>query len=372
MAKSFLAIGLMSGTSMDGIDVALIETDGLRHVKPLCGTTMAYTDSERQVLKQALVDGAHLSRADERPGSLAEAEMLSTDLHVRAIEMLLTQEHLDRSAVDVVGYHGQTVWHDPARALTVQLGLGQTMADQLAMTVVDDFRSNDMAHGGQGAPLAPVYHRALARASSVPFPVGFLNIGGVSNLTLVEENGRVSAFDTGPGNALIDDFIFRRLGKDYDEDGALAAQGRRFDNLVEDWLTDPYFTETGPKSLDRNAFATPGLDNLQTVDGVATLTAFTVGSIAQALERCNPEPLSVIVSGGGAHNHTMTRWLEGQSGISVRRASDFGFNDDLMEAEAFAYMAVRRLLMLPISFPGTTGAPFDLIGGMIRQPGGRS
>lgn len=369
MEKCFLALGLMSGTSMDGIDVALIETNGLDKVRPLCGATLHYQDEERALLKAALYDGADLHHSADRPGCLREAEIVSTDLHIKAIEFLLAREHLDQSAIDVVGYHGQTVWHAPDRAVTVQLGLGQLMSDRCGMVVVDDFRSNDVAHGGQGAPLAPVYHRALARSSGGPGRMGFLNIGGVSNLTLVDPGGSLQAFDTGPGNALIDDFVVRRTGAAFDENGTLAREGRVFDNLVEDWLNADYFSETGPKSLDRNAFDAIGVDNLITADGVATLTRFTVDAIARAVKACEPMPDCLIVSGGGAHNQTMLTWLEQQCGIPVKRSSDFGWDDDLIEAEAFAYMAVRRLLMLPISFPGTTGAPFDLIGGVIHQPG---
>ncbi len=259
MSKLTTAIGLMSGTSLDGIDVALIRTDGENIVERGPSQTYAYSEAQRSLLQAALKDAKGLERRDERPFGLAKAEAALTDWHLQAVENFLKA---NPATIDVIGFHGQTVIHRPEIRLTVQLGDGSALAKKLGVPVVYDIRAADVATGGQGAPFVPVYHRALA--ASVPErPVVFVNIGGVSNITWIGPQGDMIAFDTGPGNALIDDWALKHTGIARDNDGALAAGGSANESIVQKFLALPFFDVAPPKSLDRNSFAAISLDALE-------------------------------------------------------------------------------------------------------------
>jgi anhydro-N-acetylmuramic acid kinase len=369
MAKLMQAIGLMSGTSMDGIDVALIETDGVSRVSRGPAATYPYAEAFRQRLRAAIGETGGLTGRHERPGSLAAVEAELTHLHAAAVERFLGQAGLVAAEVDVVGFHGHTVLHAPERGLTLQLGDGAELARRLAIDVVYDLRAADVAAGGQGAPLAPAYHAALMARQSKP--VVIVNIGGVANVTWIGAAGELLAFDTGPGNAMIDDWMRRRRGLARDDNGALAAAGRAHGNIVTDYLRHAYFGEPPPKSLDRNAFALDAVAGLSDAAGAATLTAFTVESIARAREHFPEQPRLWVVSGGGRRNKTLMAMLAGRVETAVAPAEAAGVDGDAVEAEAWAYLAVRSLKGLPISFPGTTGVPVPLPGGVIAR-GGRS
>ena len=369
MAQLMRAIGLMSGTSMDGIDVALIETDGARRASRGPAATYPYDAAFRQRLRAAIGAAASLTGRHERPGSLAAVEAELTQLHAEAVERFLAQAGLAAAGVDVVGFHGHTVLHAPERGLTLQLGDGAELARRLALDVVYDLRAADVAAGGQGAPLAPAYHAALMARQSKP--VVIVNIGGVANVTWIGAAGELLAFDTGPGNAMIDDWMQRRRGLARDDNGALAAVGRAHADVVTDYLRHAYFGEPPPKSLDRNAFALDAVAGLSDADGAATLTAFTVASIARAREHFPEQPCLWVVSGGGRRNKTLMAMLAGRVEAAVAPAEAAGVDGDAMEAEAWAYLAVRSLKGLPISFPGTTGVPAPLPGGVVAR-GGRS
>ncbi|MEA2995451.1 MAG: anhydro-N-acetylmuramic acid kinase, partial [Alphaproteobacteria bacterium] len=299
------AIGLMSGTSLDGVDVALIETDGERVAALGPSFCRPYSEDERAILRQALAEAEVLTDRAARPGILAQAEALVTRAHGDAVETFLAGN--DLAAVDVVGFHGQTVLHRPARGLTVQIGDGDALARRLGRTVVHDFRAADVAAGGQGAPLVPVFHRALAASLTREKPVAVLNIGGVANVTFVDDDRDPVACDTGPGNALIDDFLRARLGRAFDEDGATAAQGKVDQAFVARVLAQPFFDQKPPKSLDRNAFAfvESGLSEFSVPDGAATLAALTAQAVARVVPRLPRPPKSWIVAGGGARNRTI-------------------------------------------------------------------
>ncbi len=366
------AIGLMSGTSMDGVDVALIETDG-EHIQSLGPAGIyAYQDEERDLLRQAVEDAAELSDRGARPGILAEAEMLITEVHIQAVEAFLADYGFTREDVDVIGFHGQTVLHKPHEALTVQLGDGQRLADSLGIDVVYDFRAADMAEGGQGAPLVPIYHRALVEMSGLPRPAVVVNLGGVANVTFIGEDGGLVAFDTGPGNAMIDDWVFQNAGLRCDEDGRLAAQGQADARRVEALLGESYFMLKPPKSLDRNAFSLEAVDGLSLEDGAATLTAFTVASLICGLAHLPAAPQIFVLSGGGTHNGALTGNLRKLLPARVEIADDIGWNAEAIEAQAFGFLAVRSLKGLPITFPGTTGAPQPMTGGIVARPAAQS
>jgi len=369
MAEIRRAIGLMSGTSLDGVDVALIDTDGERIAAFGRAKTFPYDEPDRQVFRQAFEEARALTDRTARPGVLAEAETLVTLRHAEAVEAFLAGERTEARAVDVVGFHGQTVFHDPARALTVQIGDGQRLADRLRIPVVWDFRAADMAAGGQGAPLASVFHRALAETAGRAAPLLFLNIGGVANVTFVGGDDVLIAFDTGPGNGLLDDWTRARTGKPFDADGRLAASGRPSETILEELLSNPYFTLPPPKSLDRDTFSMERLAGLSAADGAATLLQFTALSIAASIALLPERPNACFASGGGRHNKEMMRAISGAlAGIPLQPIEALGFDGDATEAQAFAFLAARAIDGKPLSYPLTTGVPRPLSGGRISRP----
>lgn len=356
----------MSGTSLDGIDVALLRTDGENRVERGPARTYAYTSDERALLALALREALRIANREDRPAGLAQTERALTEWHAAAVQRFCAEDRLSVSDIDVVGFHGQTVLHRPERRLTVQLGDGQFLADRTGMPVMFDMRAADVAAGGQGAPLVPVYHRALA-AAIAERPVAFVNIGGVANVTWIGRDGELIAFDTGPGNALLDDWALRHTGTSSDTDGRLASRGRINEGVVAQFLGDSYFEEAPPKSLDRNAFAGVDLTGLSAKDGAATLVAVTARTIALAADWFPEPPARWIICGGGRKNPAIMAALR-NAALSVCAADELGFDGDAMEAEAWAYLAVRCLLKLPISFPGTTHAPKPLTGGRLVTP----
>ncbi len=362
------AIGLMSGTSLDGVDVALVDTDGDRVVELGPTSYRAYSEEERALLRGALHDAVSLSDRRDRPGRLAEAERLVTEVHAAAVEGFLKDHRIPRDTVHVVGFHGQTVLHRPEARLTVQIGDGAALAQRLGLTVVFDFRAADVAEGGQGAPLVPVFHRALAYASGLEPPVAVLNVGGVANVTFVGAGGQLVAFDTGPGNALIDDWIQERTGRPFDEAGAVAARGRPDEPLLAWLLVHPYFQSEPPKSLDRNWFSHRMVGHLSTEDGAATLTAFTARAVARAIDFAPGRPRQWIISGGGARNTELLRLIREELKAEVLTADSIGWSAAFLEAQAFAYLAVRSLRGLPLTFPSTTGVPEAMTGGVVVRP----
>jgi anhydro-N-acetylmuramic acid kinase len=357
--KTFRVIGLMSGTSLDGIDAALIETDGDRHIVRKAFLSEPYDDALRGRIRACL----NLKPADR--ASAAEAERELTEAHAAVIGRLLAQEGLRPADIDLIGFHGQTVAHAPAEKFTCQLGDGVLLARLTGIRVVNDFRTADVLAGGQGAPLAPVYHRALAAA--LDRPVAFLNIGGVANLTYIDADGSILAFDTGPGNALLDDWMLEKAGHKYDAGGAAAARGAADADVLAQLMSHPFFAAKPPKSLDRNDFASGAWRGLSLENGAATLAAFTVAGVARACDFLPQRPKEWIVSGGGRLNAAIMSGLRQRLGAPVRTIEDIGFNGDAVEAEAFAYMAVRSLQGLPISFPGTTGVAQPMAGGKLNH-----
>jgi anhydro-N-acetylmuramic acid kinase len=303
------AIGLMSGTSLDGVDVAMIETDGKRVKAFGPSGYRPYTDHERGLLRQALTEAVHLPQRDARPGILREAERAVTVAHAEAVAAFTAQHRITREEIDIVGFHGQTVLHRPERKLTVQIGDGPALAKAIHIPVMHDFRAADVEAGGQGAPFVPVYHRALAQSLEREGPIAVVNIGGVSNITSLDGRDTLIACDTGPGNALLDDFMFRVMSQQFDCEGRFAAMGVADEAWIARALELPFFRKTPPKSLDRNDFAALKLGELKPADGAATLTAFTAAAIAKIVPLLPKPPKSWIVAGGGARNRTMLRML---------------------------------------------------------------
>ncbi len=360
-----LAIGLMSGTSLDGIDAALIETDGERHVRTIAFRSEPYSAQARRQLQETTALAWSYERPRRSPEIVAASEML-TRRHLLVVRQLLASAGVTIEAIDVIGFHGQTVAHRPERGWTWQIGDGDAMAAALGVPVVADLRQADVAAGGQGAPLLPVYHRALLAGTTLPAAV--LNLGGVANITYVDVDGEMVAFDTGPASSLVDDWMAAETGQSYDAGGALAATGAVHSDVLTQMLDNPWFDQRPPKSLDRADFTMAPARGLAPADGAATLTAFTAATVELALRHLPARPTRLIVAGGGRHNATMMAMLADACAMPVVPIETLGANGDATEAEGFAYMAVRSLAGLPISFPGTTGVPAPLTGGRLSKP----
>ena len=363
MSKLFTAIGLMSGTSLDGIDVALIETDGEDHVRHGTSETYAYSQEQQQMLRQGLADALAIRERNDRPGTLAQLEQQLTRWHAEAVKRFLQQHGLKPREIDLAGFHGQTVLHRPEDRLTVQLGNGKQLAREIGISVVHDMRAADVAAGGQGAPLVPVYHRALASRFRER-PLAFINIGGVSNITWVGEDDGLIAFDAGPGNALLNDWAMRHTGQAHDLDGRLAAKGEVNNDFIARAMQSEYFRKEPPKSLDRNDFQHLSLDGLSVEDGAATLVELTKQCIVKAVERLPSAPRLFVVCGGGRHNPAIMKSLR-DSSYFFSTAEDEGLDGDAIEAEAWAYLAVRSKLGLDLTYPMTTGVEEPMTGGVL-------
>lgn len=348
--KVYRAIGLMSGTSLDGIDCALIETDGQGHVKPLGFVTQPYDDALRTRLRSCFGK----TECDDdiiRDMTLAHADIVK-------------QSGFE---ADVIGFHGQTTYHAPDDGITLQIGDGALLAEETGIDVVYDMRSADVAASGQGAPLLPLYHQALAKAANLDLPIVVLNIGGVGNVTYIDEN-EILAFDTGPGNALMDDYIQKTTGAMFDENGEFAAQGTANNDVLKEWLSHDYFSIKPPKSLDRDewdiaAFGNVQNDDLSQHDFMATLLQFSAQSILKSREHMPKPPKQWYACGGGRHNMALMGVLAEY--IDLKNMDSLGWDGDATEAEGFAYLAVRSLLNLPLSLPTTTGVKQPQKGGVF-------
>ncbi len=342
---------------MDGIDAAVIHTDGVDLVGVGGALTVPYKTGVRQRLRRLVMDHGQdqaLARTVERELTLAHAE---------AVNQLLAATGAGPADIDLIGFHGHTVLHAPERKHTWQIGDAALLAERTGIPVVHQFRIADVAAGGQGAPLVPLYH--AARAAALDKPVAVLNIGGVANVTWLGADGTVVAFDCGPGNALIDDFVHARTGRPYDASGTLSLSGSVDDTLLATLLDHPYFAAPAPKSLDRNTFDVSVVAGLSTQDGAATLAAFTIRAAADSILRIGT-PARLLVCGGGRLNRgIMAKLAEALPGVEVAPVEAVGWRGDALEAEAFAYLAVRSIKGLPLSLPTTTGVPEPLTGGIF-------
>jgi anhydro-N-acetylmuramic acid kinase len=365
------AIGLMSGTSMDGIDVALLRTDGDGFVErgPFLG--VSYDPAFRERLKTALEQAKTIRNRQERPGDLAAIERELTQRHAAAVREFLQQNAMEAGAIDVLGFHGQTVLHRPDEALTVQIGDGGLLARETGIATVYDMRANDMVHGGQGAPLVPAYHAALAtNIGNAKMPVCFVNIGGISNLTYVGADGMVIAYDSGPGNTLIDQWVEAHAGIPFDQGGMIASEGHVVSELAERYLASPFFTTAKRRSLDRNDFLPPQGRDAELADGARTLAYVAAASIIKSAGHLPVTPALYVICGGGRLNRVIMRdlaQLAAEHRATVISAEEAGFNGDAMEAEAWAYLAVRSLEGLPLTYPGTTGVREAVSGGVLEE-----
>jgi len=366
-------LGFMTGTSLDAVDMAVLETDGEAILGFGPAGERKLDPSARSVIEAATRAALAWPWGAPRPAIFTEAEQVIAEQHLIAAREFLAQERIAPTDLDLVGVHGQTILHEPPNATrqvgrTVQLIDAQRLADGLGLPVAFDFRTADVAAGGQGAPLAPVYHGALARWSELHLPAAVLNLGGVGNVTLVRADGGLEAYDTGPANGMIDLFVQARTGARCDLDGALARAGQVKEDVLAAYLAHDYFAARGPKSLDRYDFSLDPVADLTLEDGVATLTAFAAEAVALGLSGLSKAAGELILTGGGRLNPVLREAIAGLVDCPVRSAEDLGWRGDSIEAEAFAFLAARTAKGLPISYPGTTGVPSPMGGGRILRP----
>ena len=365
-------LGFMTGTSLDAVDMAVLETDGVEiHAFGPAGERKLRETTRDLLLKTTDIARAW-SRGAPEPVIFGEARRAVADEHFQAAESFLDEHSLAWRDFDLLGVHGQTVLHERPTAervgRTVQLLDAERLAKACGRPVAFDFRTADVAAGGEGAPLAPIYHAARARASGLSAPVAALNVGGVANITLIGADGALLAFDTGPGNGMIDLMLQERgLGR-FDQDGRLALAGRVDEAALASLLDSAYFDAPAPKSLDRYDFSLAPVEHLCAEDAAATLVAFTAEAVFKAFAQTGEAPSALIVCGGGRHNPAIMQTLAKRAPVPVKGAEAYGWRGDSIEAEAFAYLAARTAKGLPISFSGTTGVATPMTGGRIVEP----
>ena len=363
-------LGFMTGTSLDAVDMAVLETDGETIGAFGPAGERKLTADTRAVIEEATGAALVWPPNTRRPAVFETAAGAIAEEHLNAARAFMAAHALTVADFDLVGVHGQTVLHEPPTAnravgRTVQLIDAERLAVGLGLPVAYDFRTADVAAGGQGAPLAPIYHQALVRWSKLETPVAVLNLGGVGNVTFVGEGDDLEAFDTGPANGMIDLWVQARTAARCDVDGGWAAAGTVDQAVLAAYLAHPYFAARGPKSLDRFDFSLGPVANLSLKDGAATLTVFAAQAVALGIAGCSQTPRQVVVCGGGRHNPVLMAAIQDRLGVPVRKAEALGWRGDSIEAEAFAFLAARTARGLPISFPGTTGVREAMSGGRI-------
>lgn len=373
ISESYIALGLMSGTSLDGVDAAFLETDGSKVIQFGPSLSLPYTETDKNILQEAVTAALDWQFEGPWPDIFLAVEAVLHRTHKQAVESLCETAPEWADQLALIGFHGQTVLHHPPlgsqKGQTLQLGNGQILAESLGLPVVYDFRSADVTAGGQGAPLAPIYHKALLAQTAETQSTAVLNIGGVGNVTIVEDTGRLMASDTGPGNGPLDNWMMYQGRGNYDAGGECALQGTADENLISQWLEQDFFTRQTPRSADRYDFdVRHDMAGLSVEDGAATLAAYCVSGVQKSLRDMKAMPQSLIVCGGGRHNRAMMDMLKAQTNIPVKTAEDMGWDSDFIEAQAFAFLAVRSMLGEPLSYPQTTGVSQPLTGGLIALP----
>jgi anhydro-N-acetylmuramic acid kinase len=352
----FTILGCMSGTSLDGIDLAILKTDGEMIIETAKTYYHPYAQDQKNKIAKAFMK-------DEFDDDVRLAELIVTESHINAIRKFIAQDNI---SFDYIGFHGQTITHDPVQKFTWQIGDAKKIASEFNVPVIYDFRTNDVDHGGQGAPLLPVYHRALIQDSNLELPTVIINIGGVSNITYLSDTDLI-AFDCGAGNALMDSVMQSEFQKPFDENGEIARIGMVNHKIIDELLSDKFFELLPPKSLDRNPWKLEPLHNLDPKDRVATLLEFTIKGIEKGIALLPEPPNHIFITGGGRNNSYLMQLLIERLPSPVRSVDELGWNGDFIEAQGFAYMAARHLKSLPISFSGTTGVKTPLSGGKLTK-----
>ena len=369
MKNLITAIGLMSGTSCDGIDASIIKSDGEDVLDLIGDNFIPYEDKTKHKIRKLKdkIDKAIDLKVNKLEIISAEKEI--TLLHLRSINLLLEKLKIKKSEIDLVGLHGHTIFHNFLNKKTMQLGDGKILSKLTGLNVIYDFRKNDLKNGGQGAPLVPVFHKLLKKKLQLKSPVVFVNIGGISNLTYLDDNNEMISFDSGPGNFLIDRLLqLKSNGKvQFDKDGDIAMKGYVDKNILESYLNDPYYDMLPPKSLDVNDFNLSSVRGISIENSITTLSELTSQTIANSLSFFSNKPQKIILCGGGRKNKYIYERIKQISNISTLNIDKYKMNGDFIESQAFGYLAIRSFLNKPISFPKTTGVSKATIGGKLAQ-----
>ena len=363
MNINLCSLGLMSGTSLDGIDVSIIKSDGEQYLEIIDNLYLKYKDQLKLKLKKVIDLCASKDQLAKTPKEVKELEKELTLYHINACK-LITEKNKNIK-IDLIGFHGQTILHKPRKGYSIQIGDSKLLSRITNTTIISNFRENDILNGGQGAPLAPIYHQLILTKIKSKTPSAVINIGGISNITYIEKNNKMFSFDTGPGNYLIDKWVRDKAKKEFDRNGLIAESGQADEKILKKFLSDPYFKKKFPKSLDVRDFNVHNLNKLSLEDGCATLSMLTVKSICMALNSFEKKPNLVLLSGGGRKNKYIVNNIKKKFTGSIKLIDDFNFNGDFIESQAFAYLAIRSYLKKFITFPSTTGVRKPCLGGSV-------
>ena len=365
MSETYYSLGFMSGTSMDGIDVSIIKSDGEQFVEVIDDIYLKYSDKLRSKLKRTVDECLTKDQFVKLSKSMNEIEKEITLCHVDAFK-LITKKNINIK-IDLIGFHGQTILHKPQKGYSIQIGDSKLLSRLINTTVVSNFRENDILNGGQGAPLAPLYHQLILTKIKLDLPSVLINIGGIANITYIESQKKIISFDTGPGNYLVDEWVKANSKMEFDNRGLLAKSGQVNEDILEKFLNDSYYKKNFPKSLDVKDFSLTNLDKLSLKDGCSTLSMLTAKSICAAINSFNNPPNVILFSGGGRKNEFIIDNISKILKKPVHLIDEFNFNGDFIESQAFAYLAIRSYQKKFISLPSTTGVKEPCLGGKIFE-----
>ena len=355
----------MSGTSIDGIDASIIKSDGEQFLEIIDDMYLKYDPKLRDKLKKTIDSCFSKSQFSKLYKDIKEVEKEMTIFHAKACKLIIKRNK--EINVDLIGFHGQTIVHKPKEGYSIQIGNSRLLSKMIKKTVVSNFRENDILNGGHGAPLAPLYHKLLLSKIKLSFPLVFINIGGISNITYIESEKKLISFDTGPGNYLIDQWIKSKSKMDYDDKGSIAQSGNLNKSILKKFLNNPYYNKKPPKSLDVKDFDLFDLNTLSLKDGSRTLSMLTVESICKSINKLKKSPKKILFSGGGRKNQFIIDNIKNNINIPLHLIDEFKFDGDFIESQAFAYLAIRSYLKKVITFPGTTGVKKPCSGGTIYK-----
>jgi anhydro-N-acetylmuramic acid kinase len=360
-------IGLMSGTSSDGIDASIIKSDGENEVHFIGNFFLAYEENVKIKIRSLKEKINLISDLNKNKLEIATLEREITLLHAKTVDLITKKNKIDKSKIDLIGFHGHTIFHNFAEKKTIQIGDGKLLAQLTNSNVVNNFRENDINNGGQGAPLVPIFHKLLQNKLDLKKPILIVNIGGISNVTYIGQEKEIVSLDTGPGNCLIDKILQLKSKnkKQFDKNGAIAFSGSIDKNILESYLNDPYYDSLPPKSLDINDFSISPLRSLSLEDSVSTLSELTALTIVNSLSFFSVKPKKIILCGGGRKNKYIFERIKQLSNIPTNNIDEYNINGDFIESQAFAYLAIRSFLKKHISFPETTGVSRPSTGGVF-------
>ena len=362
MNKNLCSLGLMSGTSLDGIDASIIKSDGEQNLEIVDNLYLKYDDQLKLKLKKIIDSGTSKDQLLKKSEEIDKLEKELTFCHANACKLIVKKNK--NIKIDLIGFHGQTILHKPQNGYSIQIGDYKLLSKITNTTIIYNFRKNDILNGGQGAPLTPIYHQLILKRIKSKLPSALVNIGGISNITYIDKYNKVVGFDTGPGNYLINVWVKTKAKKEFDRDGLIAKSGQTDEKVLEEFLSNPYYKKKFPKSLDVKDFNLQNLNKLSLKDGCATLSMLTAKSICISLNNFKKKPNLVLFSGGGRKNKYIIDNIKKKFSGSVKLIDEFGFNGDFIESQAFAYLAIRSYLKKFITFPGTTGVRKPCSGGL--------